>query len=100
MKRRILPYNPEAKTTAKKLRKESTLSEVFALVKLKRQTKLESLGVRLLRFSDLDVKTNMDGVMDSIVGWIEENGGNPPCPSGTSPEEGTNPRRPPEEGTC
>ena len=37
-----------------------------------RQTKLESLGVRFLRFSDLDIKKNMSGVLSVIGDWIRE----------------------------
>ena len=37
-----------------------------------RQTKLESLGVKLLRFSDLDIKKNMSGVLSVIGDWIRE----------------------------
>ena len=39
----------------------------------KRQCRLETLGVRFLRFYDRDVKTNMDGVLKRIYSWIEEN---------------------------
>jgi len=38
-----------------------------------RQRRLESLGVRFLRFYDSDVKGNMDGVLKRIYSWIEEN---------------------------
>ncbi len=37
-----------------------------------RQERLESLGVRFLRFNDVDVKRNMEMVMDSIEQWIDE----------------------------
>jgi very-short-patch-repair endonuclease len=37
-----------------------------------RQERLESLGVRFLRFNDIDVKRNMEMVMDSIEQWIDE----------------------------
>ena len=37
-----------------------------------RQERLESLGVRFLRFNDVDVKRNMEMVMDSIEHWIDE----------------------------
>jgi len=37
-----------------------------------RQQKLESSGISLLRFSDLDIKNNMDGVLKEIEMWIEE----------------------------
>jgi very-short-patch-repair endonuclease len=37
-----------------------------------RQERLESLGVRFLRFNDVDVKRNMEMVMNSIELWIEE----------------------------
>ena len=35
-----------------------------------RQTKLESVGLRFLRFSDLDVKSNMEGVISTIENLI------------------------------
>ena len=38
-----------------------------------RQRRLEALGVRFLRFYDRDVKTNMEGVLQRIYAWIEEN---------------------------
>ncbi len=38
-----------------------------------RQRRLESLGVRLLRFYDLDVKRNIEGVLITIENWILEN---------------------------
>ncbi len=38
---------------------------------LRRQKKLESLGVRILRFDDLDVKKNIDDVVMTIQLWIE-----------------------------
>ena len=37
-----------------------------------RQRRLESLGVRFLRFTDADVKRNMEMVVDSIEQWIDE----------------------------
>jgi very-short-patch-repair endonuclease len=37
-----------------------------------RQERLESLGVRFLRFNDLDVKRNMEMVLSSIEQWIDE----------------------------
>ncbi len=37
-----------------------------------RQRRLESYGIRFLRFDDRDVKTNMDGVLKRIYAWIEE----------------------------
>jgi very-short-patch-repair endonuclease len=57
-----------------------------------RQRRLEELGVTVLRFWDHDVKTDMESVIDRIVGWIrahpDEPARNPPRPSGTPPEEG------------
>ncbi len=38
----------------------------------KRQTKLETLGVRFLRFNDLDIKKNLNGVLGVIGNWIRE----------------------------
>jgi len=37
-----------------------------------RQKILESLGIRILRFYDSDVKKNLDGVVTSIRNWILE----------------------------
>jgi very-short-patch-repair endonuclease len=37
-----------------------------------RQKILESLGICILRFYDLDVKKNLDGVVKSIRNWILE----------------------------
>src|SRR6056297_2045913 len=39
-----------------------------------RQDKLESLGVHFLRFRDSDVKKNIDGVLERIGDWIDNNG--------------------------
>ncbi|EMR03716.1 endonuclease domain-containing protein [Cesiribacter andamanensis] len=38
-----------------------------------RQQKLESYGVRFLRFHDLEVKRDMQNVLRAIEGWILEN---------------------------
>jgi len=38
----------------------------------KRQMKLEALGMQFLRFNDLDVKQNIEGVVIRIEEWIEE----------------------------
>ncbi|MGD8779975.1 MAG: DUF559 domain-containing protein [Ignavibacteria bacterium] len=38
-----------------------------------RQEKLESLGVRVLRFGDREVKSNIDGVLRTIEDWIVSN---------------------------
>ncbi|HED38219.1 MAG TPA: DUF559 domain-containing protein [Ignavibacteria bacterium] len=37
-----------------------------------RQKRLEGLGVKFLRFADLDVKKNMNGVLETIEDWIEQ----------------------------
>ena len=37
-----------------------------------RQERLESLGVRFLRFTDADVKRNMEMVLSEIELWIDE----------------------------
>jgi very-short-patch-repair endonuclease len=52
-----------------------------------RQKRLESLGVNLIRFSDLDVKNNLNWVLGDIKESIE-NLKNPPL---TPPQRGTNP---------
>jgi very-short-patch-repair endonuclease len=38
-----------------------------------RQDRLESLGVRFLRFADADVKQNMNTVLTTIQTWIDTN---------------------------
>ena len=38
-----------------------------------RQARLESLGVRFLRFLDEDVKHNMEGVLSVIERWVLAN---------------------------
>jgi very-short-patch-repair endonuclease len=40
---------------------------------IKRQQKLESLGIRFLRFTEHDVRINIDRVVSSIETWIEKN---------------------------
>ena len=42
-----------------------------------RQEKLETIGVRFLRFSDLDIKRNIEGVVYSIKNWIRAHTPNP-----------------------
>jgi very-short-patch-repair endonuclease len=38
-----------------------------------RQKKLESLGIRFLRFDDYQVKMDMESVIKTIEKWMEEN---------------------------
>ena len=45
-----------------------------------RQKELERLGVRFLRFDDIEVKKNMTNVLRVIADWIEKNKLTP-CPS-------------------
>jgi very-short-patch-repair endonuclease len=37
-----------------------------------RQKRLEGLGIKFLRFADMDVKKNMNGVIETIENWIEQ----------------------------
>jgi very-short-patch-repair endonuclease len=37
-----------------------------------RQRRLETLGVRFLRFTEQDVKTNIEGVLKGIEIWIDQ----------------------------
>ena len=39
-----------------------------------RQRDIEKFGVRFLRFSDEEVKTNLEDVVDAIAHWIENQG--------------------------
>ena len=47
-----------------------------------RQKKIEQFGIRLLRFSDLEVKKNIQNVLYNIGKWIEENTAAPPHKEG------------------
>jgi very-short-patch-repair endonuclease len=40
---------------------------------MERQKALEALGVRFLRFNDIDVKKNMNDVLRVLQIWIEQN---------------------------
>jgi len=119
MRRTIIPYNPALKEKARKLRNNSTFTEILLwnYVKRKqmkgydfhrqrpidnyiidffcnelylaieidgeshygneskderRQKKLEKLGVQFLRFDDLEVVHNLEGVLKRIEKWIDE----------------------------
>ena len=132
MKNKIIPYNPNLKALAKKLRENMTFSEVLLWNELSgnkmhgfdfdrqrpidnfivdfyckelnlaieidgdshdhkydediiRQKKLESLGVHFLRFSDIDVKRDMNNVLKEIEQWVLEHKEPTPSPS----EEGS-----------
>ena len=119
MQKEILKYNSNLKDKARKLRKNSTLSEVLLWNKLKgkqlkgyqflrqkpldnyivdffckrlklvieidgdshlenvdadiiRQKKIESLSISFLRFSDNEIKRNLDDVIQTISNWIDD----------------------------
>ena len=40
---------------------------------MERQDRLENLGVRVLRFTDGDVKQNLEGVLRGVRNWIDKN---------------------------
>ena len=40
---------------------------------IKRQRKIESYGVRFLRFDDMEVRYKMEKVLEKIGNWIDEN---------------------------
>jgi len=48
----------------------------------KRQIKLESLGVKFLRFEDTDIKANLSDVIEEIEQWIRQNRPTPAWPAG------------------
>jgi len=52
---------------------ESHYHEETAKKDIERQERLESLGVRFLRFDDLDIKKDMRYVLNLIHDWINEN---------------------------
>jgi very-short-patch-repair endonuclease len=128
MKHKIIPYNPNLKALAKKLRQNMTLSEVLLWNELsgkkmhgfdfdrqrpidnfivdfyckelnlaieidgnshdykyeedlKRQKKLETLGVHFLRFMDMDIKKDMNNVLREIEHWVLEHKEPTPSPS-------------------
>ncbi|MFI5140129.1 MAG: endonuclease domain-containing protein [Sphingobacteriales bacterium] len=120
MANKIIKYNPILKEYARKLRKQSTLSEVLLWIQIKkkslgvefhrqvpidnyvvdfychelmlaieidgksheidtvfendikRQKRLEELGVKFIRFNDLTVKKNMTGVLDTLAEEIKK----------------------------
>jgi very-short-patch-repair endonuclease len=120
IKRKIYPYNPKLKLLARKLRNNSTYTEVLLWNQLKnkklngydfhrqkpilnyildffchelylaievdgithdtenqqvkdkaRQSEIEALGITFLRFDDMDIKTQMDGVISQILNYVE-----------------------------
>jgi very-short-patch-repair endonuclease len=121
-KNKIIPYQPYLKDLARRLRKNSTLSEILLWEQIKgrrlgyqfhrqvpmdcyivdfychelmlaieidgsshdyeeaiqldieRQKRLESFGVKFLRFDDLDVKHSIEYVINSILDYINELG--------------------------
>jgi very-short-patch-repair endonuclease len=120
MRNKILPYNPNLKELARKLRKQGILVEVLLWKQIKnktlgvqfhrqlpidnyivdfycheimlaievdgfyhfadgasekdaiRQGKLEDLGVRFIRFNDLDIQKNIDEVLKDLRDKIKE----------------------------
>lgn len=55
----------------------------------RRQKRLESLGVTVIRFSDLDVKNNLPSVLNELRDLIEKLGPTPPdCKQSGSPLPG------------
>ncbi len=120
MRRKIIPYNPKLKEYARKLRKNSTFTEIMLWNYLKgkqmkgydfdrqrpidnyivdfyckdlqlaievdgeshygnekadkkREKKLNSLGVTLLRFDDMEIVYELDEVLKKIEQWIYKN---------------------------
>lgn len=83
-KNKIIGYNPELKSLARKLRKNSTLAEILMWMNLKKkalgyefhrqvpQARLESLGIMVVRFADADVKKSMNDVLRSLQVVISE----------------------------
>ena len=64
-----------------------------------RQKLLESFGVKFLRFNDIDVKKNIEGVLMKIEGWIDKHTPNPsPRKDGTQQEGNLHTPNPSQEG--
>jgi len=55
---------------------------------LGRQKRLESLGIQFLRFSESEVRNNLEGVLITIKGWIVDNTPRPSATSGHPSLEG------------
>jgi very-short-patch-repair endonuclease len=119
-RRKIIPYNPKLKEFARKLRKDSTFTEIMLWNYLRgkqmrgydfdrqrpidnfivdfyskdlqlaievdgeshyvnpgrdirKDKKLNDLGVTVLRFDDLEIIHKLDKVVESIEKWIDEN---------------------------
>jgi very-short-patch-repair endonuclease len=64
-----------------------------------RQSKLESLGIRFLRFNDSDVKENIEGVVTSIRNWILEHTVSYSLPTPGPSQEGKPTPGPSKEGS-
>ena len=47
-----------------------------------RENYLKSLGLKIFRIPDIDVKKNLDGVMYGLKGFIKDNWNNSPLPEG------------------
>ena len=121
-RRKIIPYNPNLKELARKLRNDSTFTEIMMWNYLKgeqmrgydfdrqkpidnfivdfyckdlrlaieidgeshygnlerdikKDRRLNELGVTVLRFDDMDVRYQLDEVLEKIGKWIDENPG-------------------------
>ena len=46
-------------------------SEIQQLKDKARQSEIEALGITFLRFDDMDIKTQMDGVISEILNYVE-----------------------------
>jgi very-short-patch-repair endonuclease len=120
-RRKIIPYNPKLKEFARKLRNDSTFTEIMVWNYLKKKQlrgydfdrqrpidnfiidfyskdlqlaieidgeshygnterdkkkdkRLNELGVTILRFDDMEVRHQLDKVIEKIEKWIDENG--------------------------
>lgn len=119
-RRKIIPYNPKLKEFARKLRNDSTFTEImmwnylkkkqlrgfdfdrqrpidkyivdfyckdlFLVIEIdgeshygnpekdrKKEKRLNELGVKVLRFDDMEVVHQLDKVLEKIERWIDEN---------------------------
>lgn len=61
-----------------------------------RQTRLESLGVRCLRFTESDAKYQVEGVLEVIQNWVLHNGYTPNLPQQRRPRQTHSPSRKPK----
>ena len=65
-------YCPELKL-AIEIDGDSHFNDISEKYDKERQKSIESFGIRFLRFTNIDIYDNIDGVLQTIFEWIKEN---------------------------